>query len=162
MNENLESQENWSIIPEYSKYQASNLGRIRNVKTLQVLKPYLTNRGYHTVGFSVNGKKKRLSVHRLVAMAFLPNAGGLPEVNHINGIKTDNRVTNLEWSSGSANVTHAYSNGLMKQKLNKEMVLAISEYRKQGKSLREVGKLLGVSHSTIWEIEKGLICKSLA
>lgn len=90
MNENLETVEtrkNWSIIPEFPKYQASNLGRIRNANTLQVKKASLTNRGYHTVGFWVDGKRKRLLVHRLVAMAFLPNPGRLPEVNHINGIR---------------------------------------------------------------------------
>ena len=154
--------ENWQIISLYPKYEASELGRIRNAETKYILKPYLTNRGYNTVGFWVDGKKKRLSVHRLVAMTFMLNPDNLPEVNHINGIKTDNRSTNLEWASGSTNVAHAYSSGLHKTKLNSKMVLKISEYRKLGKSLREVGRLLGVSHSTVWEIEQGLIYKDIA
>ena len=104
------------------------MGSIRNAKTFNVLKPYLTDRGYHKVGLWVDGKKKRLSVHRLVAMTFLPNPEELPEVNHINGVKTDNRVTNLEWSSGSANVSHAYHEGLRSQKLttaDQELILQL-------------------------------------
>ena len=151
--------ENWQIIPLYPKYQASEFGEIRNKDTKYILKPYLTNRGYHTVGFWVDGKKKRLSVHRLVAMTYLPNLEELPEVNHINGVKTDNRFINLQWASGSTNVLHTYRTGIHQTKLNPEMVLKVSEYRKSGKSLRAVGKILGVSHSTIWEIEQGKIYK---
>jgi len=145
--------ENWLNVAGYP-YQVSNLGNVRSKKTNKLLKPYLTNRGYLTVGFWTNGKKKRISVHRLVASAFLPNPDNLPQVNHIDCNKTNNCVSNLEWVSGSTNITHAYKTGLMKQKLTKEKVLKLFEYRKQGMSLRAVGKLLGVSHTAIWEVER--------
>ena len=149
-------------IPNYFKYMVSNHGNVMNKKTNKVLKPYLTNRGYLTVGFWMNGKKKRLSIHRLVASAFLENPKKLPEVNHLNGCKTDNNLCNLEWTSGSTNVSHAFRTGLHQTKLSREMVLRIRELRSKGKTLRETGKILGVSHSTIWEIEKGLIWKHIA
>ncbi len=86
----------------YEGYQVSNLGNVWSKKTNKILKPYQTQKGYLTVGFWLNRKKKRLSIHRLVAQAFLPNPQNFPEVNHINGSKTDNRLCNLEWSSGDA------------------------------------------------------------
>ena len=146
--------ENWQIISLYPKYQASNLGKIRNTKTLQVLKPYLTNRGYHTVGFWVDGKKKRLSVHRLVAMTFLPNPEELPEVNHINGCKTDNNLCNLEWTTGSANVAHAYQSGLREKKLTTTEKKLILQLLQQSLSHRAIGKKLNVSHSTVGSIAR--------
>ena len=164
MNENLVlryAPEYYEDVPGFSNYQISNLGNVWSKKTKKVLKPYLTNRRYLTVGFWCNGKKKRLSVHRLVAMAFIPNPKELPEVNHVNGIKTDNNLNNLEWSSRSSNVIHAFRTGLQKTKLSEKLVLKIRQYRKQGYSLREVGKLLGVSHATVWEVEKGLIYQGI-
>ena len=149
-------------IPKHPKYLVSNHGNVMNKKTKRILKPYLTNRGYLTVGFWVDEKKKRLSIHRLVASAFLENPKNLPEVNHLNGCKTDNNLCNLEWSSGSANVSHAFQTGLHQTKLSREMVLRVRELRSKGKTLRETGKNLGVSHSTIWEIEQGLIWKHIA
>ena len=154
--------EHWKDIEGFSNYRVSNFGNVWSKKNNIILKPYKTNRGYLTVGFWLDGKKKRLSIHRLVAQAFLTNPNNLPEVNHINGCKTDNNLNNLEWASGSANVSHAFRTGLHQTKLSEKMVLKIHQYRKQGKSLREVGKLLNVSHSTIWEIEQGLIYKHVA
>lgn len=81
-------------------YQVSNVGQIKSVKSGKILKPNSNNTGgYLQVALSKNGKVKRFYVHRLVAEAFLPNEDELPEVDHINSDKTDNRVANLQWIS---------------------------------------------------------------
>ena len=146
--------EHWLDIPNYEGYQVSNHGRVRNKKTGKILKPYKTNRGYHTVGFWLDGKKKRLSVHRLVAQAFLPNPQKLPEVNHINGCKTDNHLCNLEWVSCSANIAHAYQNGLRQAKLTNSDKEKILQLIHQGLTQRTIGKLFNVSHSAIGDIKR--------
>ena len=153
--------EYWCDVKGFPNYKVSNLGNVWSNKANKILKPHLTERGYHTVGFWVEGKKKRLSVHRLVAEVFIPKPQNKPEVNHINGCKTDNFLHNLEWNSRRENVIHAFRNGLQKTKLSEKLVLESRQYRKQGLSLREVGKLIGVSHSTVWEIEKGLIYQDI-
>lgn len=87
------------------------------------------------------GQKKRLLIHRLVALAFLSNFNSLPEVNHVNGCKIDNNLNNLEWTSSSANISHAYQTGLRKAKLtnlDKEKILQLIEKKIYTKSNRKV------------------------
>lgn len=93
-------------MPGYEgRYQVSNLGRVRSL-TLG-LKPWRHNMGYRAVTlFSEKGKEKKL-VHRLVAEAFLPNPDQLPQVNHKNGDRADNRVENLEWCTNQENALHS-------------------------------------------------------
>jgi len=67
--------------------------------------------GYEEIHMSKDGKNKHCRIHRLVAEAFIPNPDNLPEVNHIDGVKLNNCVENLEWTSRSANMLHAYSIG---------------------------------------------------
>lgn len=76
------------------------------------LSPKSSKDGYLFVGLSKGGFVQTCYVHRLVAKAFVPNPNALPEVNHLNGIKTDNCATNLEWCTHRENVLHAYATGL--------------------------------------------------
>lgn len=81
----------------------------------QVMKPILNKRyGRYMVGLltGVGREKKTIWVHRLVALTFIPNPNGYKEVNHINGVKTDNRVVNLEWCDRTHNMRHAFKMGL--------------------------------------------------
>lgn len=100
-------------------YLASNLGRIKSTiadRKEKILAQFKIKRGYMTVNLSrLDGDNRPFFVHRAIAMAFL----GMPEntemqVNHKNGIKTDNRIENLEWVTRKQNIEHAIENGLVK------------------------------------------------
>lgn len=85
-------------------YQISNLGRVWSKKSNHYMKPQKDACGYLRVQLYMgNGKARTEKVHRLVAIAFLDNPDNLPEVNHINHIRDDNRVENLEWTTHKEN-----------------------------------------------------------
>jgi hypothetical protein len=75
-----------------------------------LLKPFKNRKGYLMV--NIKDLQKTKSVHRLVADAFIPNVDNKPQINHINGIKSDNKVSNLEWVTNEENFNHALANGL--------------------------------------------------
>lgn len=102
-------------IPEFTnKYLVSNLGEIKNSITGKILKHQINNRGYHMVTLYNDGHKKSVMVARAVALTFIPNDDPLNknQVDHKNGNKDKNDVTNLEWVTQSENMTRAYAKNL--------------------------------------------------
>lgn len=116
--------------------------------------------GYCYITFGYRKKNITRKIHRLVAEAYIPNPENKAEVNHINGIKTDNRVENLEWCTRQENATHARKTGLMKKgedsgnsKLTEPKVLEIRALYKKGVySQKYLGQIFGVGQATIHKI----------
>lgn len=108
------------------RYQVSTFGRVKSLKRKitdinknyilneKILKQAAMTNGYKFIALCKNSVYKQLSIHRLVAIAFIPNPDNKPEVNHKKGIKIDNRVSELEWSTRSENQLHSYKIGIMK------------------------------------------------
>lgn len=107
--------EEWkSILCTDGKYEVSNTGKVRHAERKKELKYQIDSKGYCRIRLTVNRKKICLKVHREVAKAFLPNPLQKPQVNHIDGDKSNNCVTNLEWTTNKENAYHAINNGLWK------------------------------------------------
>lgn len=116
--------ETWKDIPGYENhYQVSDMGNVRSLNFLghkgviHLLKQTKSYDGYLRVPLTLNGTKRTLSTHILVAKAFIPNPEKKPQVNHIDGNKENNCVHNLEWVTGKENIQHAIRNGLRKAEL---------------------------------------------
>lgn len=135
-------QEDWVDIQGFDgNYKISSQGEIWSRKSTRGIKPnhwlklnqFMSTYNYLYVGLSNNGSRKNFFVHRLVATTFVPNFDNKPYINHINGVKTDNRADNLEWVTAKENVAHAYNIGLRdnrgekhyRAKLSSSDVLAI-------------------------------------
>ena len=118
--------EKWKIIEEFPRYLISNKGRIKILSTLEDKKLFVKDDGYVATTLG-DGKQSYKYVHRLVAEAFIKNKHDKPQVNHINGIKGDNRAENLEWVTPAENIRHAIDTGLLKYK-KKEKEIKNSKY----------------------------------
>ena len=94
-------------------YTINEKGVVKNILTKKELKQHYTKDFYKAATIYLDGKPKHCRVHRLVALAFIPNPEGKQYVNHKNGKRDDNRVENLEWCTPSENTQHAVSTGLL-------------------------------------------------
>ena len=109
--ENENKMEIFRDIPGYPYYQISNLGRVWSKKRQIYLKTHKNNSGYFQVCLrAINGKSKKELVHRLVALAFIPNPHNKPTVNHKDENKDNNRVENLEWCTNEYNINYGTHN----------------------------------------------------
>lgn len=147
----------WKEVKGYEgRYIVSNYGEIislprykNNHNQLQYVEPkdmipHVNNKnGYVYVMLYKDTEEKNIRLHRIVAEAFIPNPNNLPQVNHIDGNKQNNRVDNLEWCTGSKNIKHAYKTGLRKPRTKK-----IIQYDKNGKTIKEFESLTQASKET--------------
>lgn len=173
----------WKDVRGYEGlYQVSSMGQVKSLDRIVlgkkgsprkqkgiVMKPYCGKNGYPIAILSKDGRKKTHTVHRLMALNFLPNPENKRTVNHMDGIKTNNRLSNLEWATDKENVNHAWRIGLSKPRntntdgkfkgekspasklTNKDVEYIRSQSRKSGgtKTDTELARELGVSGSTI-------------
>lgn len=173
-NLNIESlpSECWNWIPGYrGSYKVSNLGRVMSVArrsygrgavlSTRILRQRIDGWGYLVLFLSKNGKSRPFSVHALVAKAFIKEVNKQKQVNHKNGDKKDNLLSNLEWVTPSENLRHAYSIGLKKPLLGEDNPgtnisnkKAIELFNCPG-TLSFLSKKFGVTKGTAFNIKSG-------
>ena len=157
-------EEIWRDVIGYEgRYYVSNLGNVKSVLyrkltddyKIKILTPKRNWDGYLRIQLWRNQKAKFVAIHRLVAESFIVNEDDKPFVNHINGIKDDNRVGNLEWVTQKENIIHAWGTGLAKQRLNSKLSKAVDQFDLEGNyietfpSTMEVERKLGINHVNI-------------
>lgn len=163
----------WKNIEGYEElYRISNLGEVkilkRKVKSRfgyrmikeKIKKPFM-DKGYLRIELIKNKKGKKYFIHRLVAQAFISNPKNKKEINHIDGIKNNNKVNNLEWCTRSENALHSYKLKLQlpvngekngRSKLKECQVKKIRELNKKGLTIYKLSKITKMNYFTIWGI----------
>jgi hypothetical protein len=158
----IQSSEVWKNIIGYEGYyQVSSFGNVKSLgnkftRKERFLKLSPQSKGYLTVVLQKNATRKMMLVHRLVAEHFISNTEYKPQVNHINGDKTDNVIENLEWVSHRENLDHAIKNNLTlkgeenrNSKLKDIDVVKIHSLLQKGVTTKELSESYNVSYSTI-------------
>lgn len=133
----MNTEEVWKDVPGYEGlYSVSNYGRVKALSRVKrgrngsvymtcvrILSPLNSINGYKRVALYDNeGKNKRISIHRLVALTFIPNPYNLPQINHLNENKSDNRVDNLEWSTASHNINWGTRNDRVAKRMERAVI----------------------------------------
>lgn len=145
----------WKPVKGYENYIISTDGKVKNIITGKILKGGQNQKGYLQVQLYKNGKRIQPFIHKLVAEAFIDNPDNKPQVNHIDGNKTNNNISNLEWCDNRENQNHAIKNHLRKN------LLAVYQYSKDHKFIKkwetsaEAMRALKIDRSHILDVCKG-------
>uniref|UniRef100_A0A6C0IR59 HNH nuclease domain-containing protein n=1 Tax=viral metagenome TaxID=1070528 RepID=A0A6C0IR59_9ZZZZ len=105
----MEDIEVWRNVSGWENYSVSNLGKVKNNKTGRLLKQYIRG-GYSFVGLCQNHNSKTIPVHRLVSLAFIDNPENKKQVNHLDKNRSNNNISNLEWTTAFENCSHRSAN----------------------------------------------------
>lgn len=171
--------EYWADVLGYEGfYKISNKGRVKSLYRLvespirgmvprysNVLKQHINPYGYLCTQLHKNGKHQNFRIHRLIALAFIPNPENKETINHKDGNKLNNEISNLEWATRAENTRHAWKNGLTKAVLGEKngackfsdaTIKKIREYvSRTNKTYKECGMMFGVSESYVGAIITG-------
>ena len=148
----------WTPVPSWeARYEVSTHGNVRRIDTQRPLKLQLDVKGYHRVSLAKKPRFRQYFAHRLVAMTFIPNPENKTQVNHKDGIKTNNLLSNLEWATPLENMRHALATNLRRTdgayhpsaKLTEKDVREIRSLAPFTKTT-VLAKKYGVLYSTIW------------
>jgi len=145
------------VVPDIDyDYEVSNLGNVRNASTKKLMTQSI-RAGYKSVGLSKNNKEIKYRINQLIGLTFIPNPNNCPVVNHIDGDKFNNNVTNLEWNTYSENNQHAIDTGLTTITRRR-----VSQYNKEDRSLITIHDSLksamettGIDDGSIVKVCKG-------
>lgn len=183
----------WKDIKGYEGlYQVSNLGRVKSLGRfhkfpnggIYEIKPRILKNATETSGYLFvalyNGYRKQYKIHRLVAEAFIPNPNNLPQVNHKDLNKQNNRVDNLEWCTASENIKHAFKHGVRKMpdklknmiknfdgennpnsKLKKDEIIDIKTQINNGISYKKIAQKYNLNPNYIYLIKNGKVWKNI-
>lgn len=162
-------EEIWKDVKGYEGlYKVSNLGRVLGVKSNKIRHFTINNKGYCLVALYKDAVENKVPVHRIVAEAFIQNPDNLPQVNHIDCNKQNNKVNNLEWcdqhynyKEGMKNFLYSHNENHYFAKLTNKVVKCIPTLYRLGFIRQTVAKILGITVGSVKAIEKGISYREL-
>ena len=141
------------IIGYEGLYAVTSCGKVYSYKSKKFLKPHKKRDGYLQVGLCKGGEREFYRIHRLVAMAYIPNPEGFSQVNHKDENKENNALQNLEWCNGSYNINYGSRNERVSKALGKPVYC--EELNKTFESALAAARELGLDNSHIGKCCKG-------